>query len=752
MEVTKKRRLSPEDNHAAVNGAAINDTDLTDSANGKTKDQKRTLFVRSLPVSVTNDRLTEIFSQSYPIKHATVVQDPATKTSKGYGFVTFADPEDAQQALTEFNESTVEGRKIKVEVAQPRHRDLAGEGGKSVPSAKSLDQKAERANQKADTLPPKLIIRNLPWSIKEPEDLANLFRSYGKVKSAVIPKKGPRAQSGFGFVVIRGRKNAEKALEGVNGTEVDGRTLAVDWAVDKKTWQEIQKNEEQTGTTAEGEAQVDRVSADESEVESSDAEQGAETVELDEDEIDEDLDKDILNHLDEEAEENVSEDEDVNNEENSSTVFIRNLPFTATDDTLYEHFTPFGPVRYARVVMDMDTERSRGTGFVCFYNEDSARDCVKNAPRSSSSLEKPDKKNTKSQSILQNEASDPSGKYTMEGRILQVTRALSKESASRKEAEGTDRRNTRDRDKRRLYLLSEGTIPAGSALYKTLGPTELNIRAASAKQRQNLIKSNPSLHLSLTRLSIRNIPRSVTSKDLKQLAREAVVGFATDVKAGLREPLSKEELSRGAEDMKEAEKQRKLHGKGIVKQAKIVFEGREGGKVNEKSGVGRSRGYGFIEYATHRSALMGLRWLNGHAVRSSGAAGKEERQKRLIVEFAIENAQVVARRKELEDKSRNGELGQGKFAGPKNKTREKGRDENRKPVQDRMKRKRSGSEASGATQLPAKRAKKIHSANEKESKADQGAGEVGEERNKIAKRNRIISKKRQMRKTRRTGK
>ena len=44
---------------------------------------------------------------------------------------------------------------------------------------------------------------------------------------------------------------------------------------------------------------------------------------------------------------------------------------------------------------------------------------------------------------------------------------------------------------------------------------------------------------------------------------------------------------------------------------------------------------------------MGLRWLNGHSVTS--ATGKKQR---LIVEFAIENAQVVQRRKEKEEKAR----------------------------------------------------------------------------------------------------
>src|SRR5690606_29627877 len=105
-------------------------------------------------------------------------------------------------------------------------------------------------------------------------------------------------------------------------------------------------------------------------------------------------------------------------------------------------------------------------------------------------------------------------------------------------------------------------------------------------------------------------------------------------------------------ETKEDDLRRRKKGKGVVKQAKIIFEGRDGSKISEKSGVGRSRGYGFIEYYTHRHALMGLRWLNGHAVEVKGEDGKTKK-KRLIVEFAIENAQVVKRRKEHQEKMRN---------------------------------------------------------------------------------------------------
>jgi nucleolar protein 4 len=136
------------------------------------------------------------------------------------------------------------------------------------------------------------------------------------------------------------------------------------------------------------------------------------------------------------------------------------------------------------------------------------------------------------------------------------------------------------------------------------------------------------------------------SKDLKELARKAVVEFAKDVKAGRRQPLSKEENARDGKDAKEKEHERKAKGKGIIRQAKIVFESGQGQKMQEKDG-GKSRGYGFIEYTSHHWALMGLRYLNGLQLQNE--VGKKQR---LVVEFAIENAQVVQRRRANEERSR----------------------------------------------------------------------------------------------------
>lgn len=225
-----------------------------------------------------------------------------------------------------------------------------------------------------------------------------------------------------------------------------------------------------------------------------------------------------------------------------------------------------------------------------------------------------------------------------------MAQAVSKEQATTLADSSLAKRN--QKDKRRLFLLNEGHIDPNNPISRLLTESEIRMRQASAAQRRKLVQKNPSLHLSLTRLAIRNLPRNVGSTQLKDLARKAIVGFAKDVKEGRRKPLSKEENARDGPDAKDRERERKAKGKGIVRQAKVVFESAKGTKVQEADG-GKSRGYGFIEYTSHHWALMGLRYLNG--LQLDNDAGKKQR---MIVEFAIENAQVIQRRRAVEEKSR----------------------------------------------------------------------------------------------------
>lgn len=77
------------------------------------------LFVAGLPWAINSESLRELFSSYGEITDAVVIMDRETQRSKGFGFVTFKNAEDAKSAL-EMNNKEVEGRTLVVNVARPR--------------------------------------------------------------------------------------------------------------------------------------------------------------------------------------------------------------------------------------------------------------------------------------------------------------------------------------------------------------------------------------------------------------------------------------------------------------------------------------------------------------------------------------------------------------------------------------------------------------------------------------------------------
>jgi cold-inducible RNA-binding protein len=53
-------------------------------------------------------------------------------------------------------------------------------------------------------------------------------------------------------------------------------------------------------------------------------------------------------------------------------IYVGNLPFSATSESLNEMFSQFGTVDSAKIVMDRDTGRSKGFGFVEMSSGDEA--------------------------------------------------------------------------------------------------------------------------------------------------------------------------------------------------------------------------------------------------------------------------------------------------------------------------------------------------------------------------------------------
>jgi cold-inducible RNA-binding protein len=57
-------------------------------------------------------------------------------------------------------------------------------------------------------------------------------------------------------------------------------------------------------------------------------------------------------------------------------IYVGNLPWSCNDDDLRELFAPFGEVSSARVVLDRETGRSRGFGFVQMPSGDEAAKAI----------------------------------------------------------------------------------------------------------------------------------------------------------------------------------------------------------------------------------------------------------------------------------------------------------------------------------------------------------------------------------------
>jgi len=75
-----------------------------------------------------------------------------------------------------------------------------------------------------------IYVGNLPYGITE-DDLKEAFESFGEVETVKIIKDRYSGESkGFGFVEMPDRGGAEAAIDGLDGTELKGRTIKVNKA------------------------------------------------------------------------------------------------------------------------------------------------------------------------------------------------------------------------------------------------------------------------------------------------------------------------------------------------------------------------------------------------------------------------------------------------------------------------------------------------------------------------------------------
>ncbi|KAF7304813.1 Polyadenylate-binding protein [Mycena kentingensis (nom. inval.)] len=252
------------------------------------------IFIKNLDEAIDNKALHDTFAAFGNVLSCKVATDEHGM-SKGYGFVHYETAEAADSAIKAVNGMLLNDKKVYV-----GHHISRKER-----QSKLDEQKAQFTN---------LYIKNLDPELSQ-EEFEKLFNQFGPVTSSAIQVDEEGKSKGFGFVNYEDHESAQKAVDTLHDTEINGRKLFVGRAQKKaEREEELRKSYEQAKM------------------------------------------------------EKLSKYQGVN-------LYIKNLEDDMDDDKLRAEFEPFGTVTSCKVMRD-DKGTSKGFGFVCFSSPDEATKAV----------------------------------------------------------------------------------------------------------------------------------------------------------------------------------------------------------------------------------------------------------------------------------------------------------------------------------------------------------------------------------------
>ncbi|CAK6957394.1 embryonic polyadenylate-binding protein-like [Scomber scombrus] len=173
------------------------------------------VYIKNFGEDYSDDKLKEVFSVFGRTLSVRVMKDERGR-SRGFGFVNYANHEDAQKAVDEMNGKDINGKMIYVGRAQKR-LERQGE------LKRKFDQIKQDRIQRYQGV--NLYVKNLDDTIDD-ERLRKEFAPYGTITSAKVMTDGSQSK-GFGFVCFSSPEEATKAVTEMNGRIVATKPLYV---------------------------------------------------------------------------------------------------------------------------------------------------------------------------------------------------------------------------------------------------------------------------------------------------------------------------------------------------------------------------------------------------------------------------------------------------------------------------------------------------------------------------------------------
>lgn len=185
---------------------------------GETGRRFTNVYVKNFSEELSAEKLQELFGKYGTITSCTVMSDAEGK-SKGFGFVAFDKPEEAEAAVNELHGYELPGTDRKLTVCRAQKKSER----QAELKRKYEAQKAERMQKYQGV---NLYVKNLDDTVDD-EMLRQNFESYGKITSAKVMCDENGRSKGFGFVCFEKPDDATKAVVEMNNKMVCSKPLYV---------------------------------------------------------------------------------------------------------------------------------------------------------------------------------------------------------------------------------------------------------------------------------------------------------------------------------------------------------------------------------------------------------------------------------------------------------------------------------------------------------------------------------------------
>ncbi|KAH9741641.1 nucleotide binding [Citrus sinensis] len=350
------------------------------------------ICVKNLPKYVTEDRLRDFFSQKGEITDAKLMRTKDGK-SRQFAFIGFRTEQEAEEAIKYFNKSYLDTCRISCEIARK-----VGDPNMPRPwSRYSLKKEKEVSeDEKNPVLAAKRGEKKTIEKVTENDDPQLL--EFLQVMQPRVKSKMWANDTLIGLMADQKAKVSENISQAIKGGE---KSITLHVKSDKSNVITDSQATEKSKNAAADELMSDmdyfksRVKKDWSDSESEDdsAGDGDDDEDGEEKEEENDHNGDSNEECDSIIKDSIHSgvgEEDANGEIvdpgnpssslkdvqqevlESGRLFVRNLPYTATEDELREHFSKFGNVSEVHIVVDKDTKRSKGIAYVLYAIPESA--------------------------------------------------------------------------------------------------------------------------------------------------------------------------------------------------------------------------------------------------------------------------------------------------------------------------------------------------------------------------------------------